>query len=81
MLDSESKRKLDDQARIQEERYKTLVENLPCAVYSAFPGQTGPTTFISNKWKDWTGYSPEELYQDPEAWPKCIHSDDREKEV
>jgi len=66
---------------IQQERYKTLVENVPCAVYSAYPGKSGPTTFILDRWKDWTGYSPEELYQDPEAWPKCIHPDDREKAV
>ena len=66
---------------IQQERYKTLIENIPCAVYSAYPGKASPTTFISNKWKDWTGYSPEELYRDPEAWPKCIHTDDREKAV
>lgn len=65
----------------QQERYKTLVENIPCVVYSAYPGKTGPTTFMSEKWKDWTGYSPEELYRDPEAWPKCIHPDDREMAV
>jgi PAS domain S-box-containing protein len=63
----------------QEEKYRMLVQNLPCAVYSAYPGKVGPTTFMSDKWKDWTGYSPEELYQNPEAWPKCIHPDDREK--
>ncbi|MHC4424724.1 MAG: sensor histidine kinase [Planctomycetota bacterium] len=76
--DAAEQRKLDDRDSMQRERYRTLVENIPCAVYSAFPGETGPTTFMSNKWKDWTGYSPEELYQDPEAWPKCIHPDDRE---
>ena len=79
--DVAEQRRLDDQARIQEERYKTIVENVPCAVYMAFPGKTGPTTFMSNKWKDWTGYSPEQLYQDPEAWPKCIHPDDKENAV
>lgn len=62
----------------QEEKYRMLVQNLPCAVYSAYPGKAGPTTFMSNKWKDWTGYSPEELYHNPEAWPRCIHRDDRE---
>ena len=66
---------------IQQERYRTLIENVPCALYSAYPGKAGPTTFISNKWKDWTGYSPGELYQDPEAWTKCIHPDDREKAI
>jgi PAS domain S-box-containing protein len=64
-----------------DEKYSTLLQNIPCAVYSAYPGKAGPTTFISNKWKDWTGYSPEELYQDPEAWPKCIHPDEREKAI
>ncbi|MBW7989953.1 MAG: PAS domain S-box protein [Planctomycetes bacterium] len=65
----------------QEETYKILIENIPCAVYSAFPGEKGPTTFMSQKWKDLTGYSAEELYQDPEAWPKCIYPDDRKKAV
>ena len=69
----------DDWDSIQQERYKTLIENIPCAVYSAYPGKAGPTTFISNKWKDWTGYSPEELYHDPDAWSKCIHPDDRDR--
>jgi len=67
--------------RTQEEKYSMLVQNIPCAVYSAYPGKSGPTTFMSNKWKDWTGYSPEELYNDPEAWPRCIHRDDREHAV
>ncbi len=71
----------DDWDSIQQQRYKTLIENIPCAVYSAHPGKTGPITFMSNKWKEWTGYCPEELYQDPEAWPNCIHPDDREKAV
>lgn len=65
----------------QEEKYRMLVQNLPCVVYSAYPGKAGPTTFMSNKWKDWTGYSPEKLYRDPEAWPRCIHPDDREYAV
>ena len=73
--------KPDDQDNKQEEMYKTLIENIPCAVYSAFPGERGPTTFMSQNWKDWTGYSAEELYQDPKAWPKCIYPDDRQKAV
>ncbi len=79
--DAPEQRKSDDQDSKQEEMYKTLIENIPCAVYSAFPGEKGPTTFMSKNWKDWTGYSAEEFYQDPEAWPKCIYPDDREKAV
>jgi len=79
--DATEQKKPDDQGSKQEERYKTLIENIPCAVYSAFPGERGPTTFMSPNWKDWTGYSADELYKDPEAWPKCIYPDDREKAV
>ena len=43
----------DDSDNTQQERYKTLVENIPCVVYSAYPGKTGPTTFMSEKWKNW----------------------------
>jgi len=71
----------DNKESIPEEKCQTLAENIPCAVYSAFPGRTGPTIFMSERWRDWTGYGPDELYQDPEAWPKCIHPDDRERAV
>jgi len=72
---------MEGSERTQEEKYSMLVQNIPCVVYSAYPGKAGSTTFISNKWKDWTGYSPEDLYHDPEAWPRCIHPDDREHTV
>ncbi|MEA3226673.1 MAG: PAS domain S-box protein, partial [Planctomycetota bacterium] len=79
--DAADQRNQNDKDSMQEEIYKSLVQNIPCAVYSAFPGEVGPTTFMSNKWKDWTGCSPEELYQYPQAWPRCIHPDDRERTV
>jgi PAS domain S-box-containing protein len=72
---------IESRSITQEEQYRILVQNIPSVIYSAYPGKTGPTTFISNKWKDWTGYSPEELYHDPEAWARCIHPDDREHTV
>ncbi len=77
--DAVEQRHQDGRDHLHEERYGALIENIPCAVYSAFPGKAGPTTFMSSKWRDWTGYSPEELYQNPEAWPMCIHRDDREE--
>jgi len=30
----------------QEDKYRMLVQNVPCAVYSAYPGKAGPTTFM-----------------------------------
>jgi PAS domain S-box-containing protein len=63
------------------EGYRTLFDNVPCAAYSAFPGRTGRTAFISKKWQEWTGFSCEQLCQDSNAWPKCIHPDDKEDAV
>ena len=37
--------------------------------------------FVSKEWTRWTGYSSQELYQDPESWPRCIHPDDRARVV
>ncbi len=67
--------------RETKEKYETLIHNIPDAIYSALPDETGTTTFMSPRWKDWTGYAPEDFYRDHETWPKCIHPEDREKTV
>jgi len=54
-------------------------KSLPCAVYSSFFGRTGPMAFVSKEWELWTGYSSEEICQNAQAWPRCIHPDDRER--
>ena len=61
-----------------EEKCHNLIENIPDAIYSALPDETGSATFVSNRWKDWTGYSPEDFYKDHETWPKSIHQEDRD---
>lgn len=69
------------QVGVRFEGCATSVKDFPCAVYSAFFGKTGPMVFVSKEWMEWTGYSSEELHQDPEAWPRCIHPDDRARAV
>jgi len=58
---------------------EVLSKSFPCAVYSAFYGRTGPMTFVSKEWEYWTGYSAEEISQNPDTWPKCIHPEDRQQ--
>jgi len=36
-------------------------------------------TFVSKEWEYWTGYSAEEISQNPDNWPKCIHPADRQR--
>ncbi|MHA2431094.1 MAG: sensor histidine kinase [Promethearchaeota archaeon] len=67
------------QLQIEEERkkYADLIKNIPNVIYSTLPDETGTTIFISDRWKEWTGISPEEQYKDEDAWLKTLHPDDR----
>jgi PAS domain S-box-containing protein len=60
-----------------EERYRRFVENAPDVIarFEFFPERH--FAFISPVIKDLTGYSPEELYDDPELGYKLVHPDDR----
>ena len=62
----------------EKEKYKNLVENIPDAIYSALPDETGTVTFMSHQWTEWSGYTPEDFYRDPETWMKSVHPEDRE---
>ena len=74
-------RKLMEEARLLKQQYEDLIRNVPVAVYSALPDETGTTTFMSDRWEEWTGHSPEEFYRDRETWPNSIHPEDRSKAV
>ena len=60
------------------EPYESLLRNIPAVAYSSLPDETRTITFISGRWEDWTGYTPEDVCRDAQAWPRSIHPDDRE---
>ena len=64
-----------------EKKHSGLIQSVPDILYSALPDEHGTILFISDKWKDWTGYSPEDCYKDAEVWPKSIHPEDTDKAV
>ena len=59
-------------------KLKNIINNIPEVIYSYLPDQSNPMVFISKRWQDWTGISPEEYYKDKSLWKKTIHPDDRE---
>jgi len=69
------KRLLERAVRISEERYRSLVENLPVVVYSATP--EGALTFLSPTVTQLLGYSPEELLANPRLFRGRIDPRDR----
>jgi PAS domain S-box-containing protein len=71
----------DRQIKQAKGKYENLLRNIPDAIYFALPDETGAATFIAGRWKDWTGYSPEDFYRDFEILLKTIHPEDREKAI
>lgn len=79
--DMTERQQAEQKIKSLKEKYESLIKNVPDAIYSALPDETGTTTFMSDKWKEWSGYAPEDFYENPEIWPKSIHPEDRDKAV
>ncbi|MBY9008298.1 MAG: PAS domain S-box protein [Candidatus Lokiarchaeota archaeon] len=62
-----------------EEKFRTLIENIPDTIYSSLPDETSTTLFLSNRWEDWTGIPVENSLKDPNLFFQTIHPDDREE--
>lgn len=74
---TESKR-MEEALRAAEEKYRTLVELLPVAAYTA-PDTPGATAYVSPAIERLLGYSREDWTGTPDFWPTVIHPDDRER--
>ena len=88
----ERRRQLEDYARTleirvrertadlisSEEKYRTLVENLPLIVYRIL--EDGTTEFINPHFTETLGYMPEEVVGDKDFWREiiCGHEDDQD---
>ncbi|MBD3214509.1 MAG: PAS domain S-box protein [Candidatus Lokiarchaeota archaeon] len=63
------------------DKYMTLIQNLPLAVYSVFTDVNGTIEFMSKKFEYWTGYTLQELYDDPKLMYNIVHPKDRRRFV
>ncbi len=60
-----------------EEKYRTLVENVPLVVYRMGPRQD--ILFVNQFFQEVFGYSAVEVFQDPTLWAGCVYEDDRKR--
>ncbi|MFX1520780.1 MAG: PAS domain S-box protein [Promethearchaeota archaeon] len=81
VIDITERKNIEENMKELKEKYESIIKNIPDIIYSALPDATSTTTFVSEGIKDWTGYSPEEFYENNELWSKCIHPEDRDKAV
>jgi PAS domain S-box-containing protein len=58
-----------------EEKYRTLVENVPLGVYRVTPD--GQILFLNRFVKEVFGFSPAEIYRNPRLWRERVYEEDR----
>lgn len=60
-----------------EEKYRTLVENVPLIVYRM--GPAGEVLFVNQFVEELFGYAPEEILRNPSLWTENLYGEDRDR--
>ena len=79
IFDVTERKATEDKLRAAEERYRTLVEQLPVAVYMDAVDDLSTALYISPQYERITGYSAHQRMHDPELWVRMLHPEDRKR--
>jgi PAS domain S-box-containing protein len=79
IVDIEGTERAQEVIRQSEQKYESLVRNIPDVVYSSLPDGRGSKIFLSDRWETWTGQSVHDVYRDGQTWTKAVYSEDLER--
>jgi len=74
-----SQRRSDERRLQAEDRFRSLVEQIPAVTYIAAPaGADLVWVYVSPQIEALTGYDADAFASDPEVWLRCLHPSDQE---
>lgn len=80
MADVTSAKATEQALRASEARFRSVVDNLPAALYMEDPDPTSHgTVFASARIEAITGYDAAEWMSDPDLWLRIVHPDDLDR--
>jgi PAS domain S-box-containing protein len=82
MTEITDRKALDDERTVDARRFRRVVEQLPAIVYlesvETDPMTPGRLLYVSPQVEQILGFSPKEWEEDPAAWSRQFHPDDRD---
>ncbi len=79
MIDVTEPREAQDRLQEAEERYRTLVEQVPVVVYVDAVDEVSTAWYVSPRYERLTGYTAEQRLEEPSLWVRMLHPEDRER--
>jgi PAS domain S-box-containing protein len=77
--DIDVRKRAEEERRLADQRYQTLVEQLPLVTYIDALDDVSSNIYTSPQLEPLLGYTVEEWTSDPELFVKVLHPDDRER--
>jgi PAS domain S-box-containing protein len=79
-VDISEQKRLESELRSEAVKFKSLAEQIPAVVYIEGEGGSGDSPiYISPKYQELFGYTPEERQARPNLWRELLHPEDRDR--
>jgi diguanylate cyclase (GGDEF)-like protein/PAS domain S-box-containing protein len=75
--DITERKHMEEQLREAEDRFRTLVEQMPAVTFIETPEATGSAAYMSPQIEAILGFPPETFQSNPDLWWERVHPDDR----
>jgi PAS domain S-box-containing protein len=80
VVDISEQKRLESELRSEAQKFRSLAEQIPAVVYiEGAGGSADSPVYISPKYEELLGYTPEERRARPTLWRELLHPDDRDR--